>query len=130
LYARFGTWRGPVPEVLAALTPDGILRHDLYATPALPRFVDGNLALIGDAAHAMPPDLGRGAGEALVDAVTLAGQLAEASTVDSALRGYDALRRRTVQRVVRAAAAAAALTRWTRALPVRDGLLRLALLVP
>lgn len=123
-------WRGPVPEVLAALTPDGILRHDLYATPPLPRFVHGNLALIGDAAHAMPPDLGRGACEALIDAVTLAGQLAGASTVDSALRGYDVLRRRTVRRLARAATGAAALTRWTRALPVRDALLRLALLVP
>ena len=36
------------------------------------RYVRGRYAVIGDAAHAMTPNLGRGACEAIIDAVTLA----------------------------------------------------------
>ena len=59
LHERFGDWAGPVPAVLDRAREDGVLRHDLYVVPPLPAFTRGRIALIGDAAHAMPPDLGR-----------------------------------------------------------------------
>jgi 2-polyprenyl-6-methoxyphenol hydroxylase-like FAD-dependent oxidoreductase len=126
----FGSWRGPARHVLDAITEDAILRHDLYVVPKLPAFVAGNVVLIGDAAHAMTPDLGRGACEALVDAVALADCLREGATVAGGLRAYDRQRRRRTQRLASAAAAASRLTRWTRALWLRDALLRASLLVP
>lgn len=43
----------------------------VWLTPPMPRYVNGRYVVIGDAAHAMAPNLGRGACEAIVDAVTL-----------------------------------------------------------
>ncbi|MDP3894764.1 FAD-dependent monooxygenase [Nocardioides sp.] len=98
----FADWHDEVQRVLDALTEHEVLRHDLYdLAPALPSYVRGNVALIGDAAHAMTPDLGRGACEALVDGVELARSLLEHDRVPDALARYDAVRRRPTQRLAR-----------------------------
>ncbi|MZD08726.1 NAD(P)-binding protein, partial [Streptomyces sp. SID5785] len=54
----FGGWHHPVPAILDAAEPDGVLRHDVHdlADP-LPAFHRGRVALLGDAAHAMAPTL-------------------------------------------------------------------------
>jgi 2-polyprenyl-6-methoxyphenol hydroxylase-like FAD-dependent oxidoreductase len=128
LRRMFGGWAAPVSQVLDAVTEGGILRHDVYVAPALPTHVSGNAVLIGDAAHAMTPDLGRGACEALIDAVTLAECLRAASTVADGLAAYDSRRRPATRRLSRMAAAAGRLTRVRHALPIRDGLLRASML--
>jgi 2-polyprenyl-6-methoxyphenol hydroxylase-like FAD-dependent oxidoreductase len=130
LHELFGSWQGPVSTVLPAITEDSILRHDLYVTAKLSTYVRANVAFIGDAAHAMSPDLGRGACEALIDAVALADCLRDSPTLADGLRSYDHQRRRTTQRLAATAAAASRLTRWTRQLWLRDAILRASLLVP
>ncbi|MFB7503460.1 FAD-dependent monooxygenase [Streptomyces broussonetiae] len=73
LLRRFGDWHEPVPAVLAAARPKDVLRHDVHhiAEP-LPAYHAGRVALLGDAAHAMPPTLGQGGNQAVEDAVVLA----------------------------------------------------------
>ena len=44
----------------------------LWTTPPMPRYVRDRYVVIGDAAHASLPNLGRGACDAILDAVTLA----------------------------------------------------------
>ncbi|MEU8033954.1 FAD-dependent monooxygenase [Streptomyces sp. NPDC049099] len=104
LRRRFGAWHDPIPALLEATRPEDVLHHDIHelATP-LGSFVAGRVALLGDAAHAMTPNLGQGACQALEDAVTLAAALAGEPSVGAALARYDAERRPRSQAVARAA---------------------------
>ncbi|WP_157254010.1 FAD-dependent monooxygenase [Nonomuraea typhae] len=89
----YASWHEPIPSLLASVDPAGVLYHDTYELPDLPSYVAGKVALLGDAAHAMTPNLGQGACQALEDAVVLAGS--------ADLAAYDRLRRPRTQDVVR-----------------------------
>lgn len=81
-----------------------MLHHDIHElNPGLPSFTVDRIALLGDAAHAMTPNLGQGACQALEDAATLTAAVAGARTIEDALRRYDAERRPRSQAVARAA---------------------------
>ncbi|MCW3840359.1 FAD-dependent monooxygenase [Micromonospora yasonensis] len=95
--ARFGSWHDPIPALISAT--DTVLRDDLACLDEpLTTYVKGRVALLGDAAHAMTPNLGQGANQALEDAVVLA---AVADRPDG-LAAYDRQRRPRSQRVAKA----------------------------
>lgn len=127
LLRRFGAWPDPIPSLLAAVPADAVLRHDLYGLPPLPSFVRGRVALLGDAAHAMTPNLGQGACQALEDAVTLAHCLDGAHDVAAALHAYDRLRRPRAQAIARRSARLGTLGQlsWPPAVLLRDTAARL-----
>lgn len=100
LWDIFGSWRSGPAEVLALVEEGSILHHELFETPRLPAYANGNAVLIGDAAHAMGPFLGRGACEALVDGATLGRCLAAADSVPEGLAAYNQARRAKTQRMV------------------------------
>jgi 2-polyprenyl-6-methoxyphenol hydroxylase-like FAD-dependent oxidoreductase len=92
----FAGWHDPVAGLLAATDPATVIRHPIadLATP-LRSYVRDRTVLLGDAAHAMTPDLGQGANQALEDAATLSILLGAARTtseIDTALARYDDLR--------------------------------------
>ena len=85
----------------------------------------GNAVLVGDAAHGMTPNLGRGACEALIDAVTLA-DLLNTRPLPEALQAYNRRRLLRSQALRVASSAMARLALAESAQPLRDGMLRLA----
>jgi 2-polyprenyl-6-methoxyphenol hydroxylase-like FAD-dependent oxidoreductase len=93
LRERFGHWHAPIPEIIDGLDRADVIRTDVFelSTP-LPTYHHGRIVLLGDAAHAMTPDLGQGACQALEDAVVLGALLAEGTTVEQSLQRYSALR--------------------------------------
>jgi 2-polyprenyl-6-methoxyphenol hydroxylase-like FAD-dependent oxidoreductase len=103
LRRRFGTWHEPIPAVLARTSPEAVLRHDIYWLPKLDRYYRGSVALLGDAAHAMTPNLGQGGGQALEDAIVLAAAVSRTRDVATALAQYDHQRRPRTQAMARAA---------------------------
>lgn len=100
----FGRWHDPIPACLTATPPNSILRHDVYelAKP-LATFRRGYSVLMGDAAHAMTPNLGQGAGQGIEDAATLSMLLrgAHREDLDQVLTRYSALRRKRTTSLLR-----------------------------
>jgi salicylate hydroxylase len=90
--AEFAGWHPHTREVLAAA--DATHRWALFDREPLPSWVEGRVALLGDAAHSMLPFLAQGAGQAIEDAAALAACLRGATTAEApeALRRYEAVR--------------------------------------
>lgn len=71
--------------------------HDL---PHVPRWSDGRVVLIGDAAHATAPSSGQGASLALEDAAFLAVCLRDIPDPGAALARFETMRRPRAERIV------------------------------
>ncbi|MBP2401561.1 FAD-dependent urate hydroxylase [Streptomyces netropsis] len=101
---RCGGWHAPIPALLAVTRPEAVLHHDIKELVVpVPAYAVGRVVLLGDAAHAMTPNLGQGACQAMEDAAVLTAALATESTVEAALARYDTERRPRSQAVARAA---------------------------
>ena len=92
----------PAAEVLlgALAGVDDLLVNDVGEVRT-GTWVDGRTVLVGDAAHAMAPNLGQGANSALLDVAVLADELARRPDQAGALAAYEQARRRPVTRVQR-----------------------------
>ncbi|WP_280407537.1 FAD-dependent monooxygenase [Nocardia brasiliensis] len=115
LRVRFADWPDPVPALLAAAHPDAVLQHDTYELPKLRSYVSGKVAVLGDAAHAMAPNLGQGACQALEDAVTLAATV-DAHGVAAGLAEYDRRRRPRTQMIAQLSRRVGAPAHWNSSL--------------
>jgi 2-polyprenyl-6-methoxyphenol hydroxylase-like FAD-dependent oxidoreductase len=116
LVRLFGRWHEPIPALLASVAPGDVLRHDVaeLAGP-LPSFHRGRVALLGDAAHPMTPNLGQGACQALEDAAVIARLAAgtDPDEVPAVLARYTAARLPRTQNVVRWSRRAGTMTTWS-----------------
>jgi 2-polyprenyl-6-methoxyphenol hydroxylase-like FAD-dependent oxidoreductase len=88
LLARFAGWHTPIEALISATPPARILRTDINDRPPIDRWIEGYVALLGDAAHPMTPNLGQGGCQAIEDAVVLATALARHRGVQPALLHY------------------------------------------
>lgn len=98
LRAEFAGWSDELTALVAAADRTG--RWALLDRDPLPRWTNGPVALLGDAAHPMFPFFAQGAAQAIEDAAVLAGCLArQLDDPPAALRRYEEIRRPRVTRV-------------------------------
>ena len=95
----------PLLDQLVRSTPAAdILETRLEDLSPLSRWHSARVVCIGDAAHAMTPNLGQGATQALEDAVILAGMMADIrDELGAVFAAFEAMRRPRTERTVRAA---------------------------
>lgn len=77
LMDRFSEWCPAVIERLECTKPEDVERRDVYDVLPNPWWVDGRVALLGDSAHAVQPNLGQGGGQAIESAYALADELSQ-----------------------------------------------------
>ncbi len=97
---RFEVWKEDVrrywpeaAELLDDKSSDVQFARASYRDVVMRRPHSGRVVFLGDAAHAMSPQLGQGANMALLDAQALAAALLRAATIEDALAGYTRERR-------------------------------------
>jgi 2-polyprenyl-6-methoxyphenol hydroxylase-like FAD-dependent oxidoreductase len=103
----------PAAEIMASIQGWEQLVINQVIRVDCARLFDGRLALLGDAAHAMAPNVGQGGNSAIVDAAVLTAALREGGSVDEALARYDARRRAAVRKVADASDRLGAMASWT-----------------
>lgn len=101
--ADFDGWHPTITRIIAQA--EVLHRWALFDRAPLPRWHDGRVALLGDAAHPMLPSMAQGAVQALEDAWCLAGLLASTAEPEQALAQYYALRIDRTARIQRGSAA-------------------------
>jgi 2-polyprenyl-6-methoxyphenol hydroxylase-like FAD-dependent oxidoreductase len=87
-----------VPELI--LKADKVFEYPMVDKNALPFWTQGRVTLMGDAAHPMYPRGSNGSAQALIDARTLADQLARHTDPKEALKTYEVLRLAPTAKVV------------------------------
>ncbi|PWH07076.1 2-polyprenyl-6-methoxyphenol hydroxylase [Brachybacterium endophyticum] len=117
-----GGVRAPIDAVLSAADPARTLVHGLATVPRI-RPVHENVVLIGDAAHAMAPNLGHAANTALQDADALSRALSRTDSVAEGLRAYTTTRHLPDQAWRLGSRAMMVLGSADRTAPARDAVL-------
>jgi FAD-dependent urate hydroxylase len=101
LSIAFKGWADPVQRLIDRLNPHTTTRVEIHDTEPLTTLVRGRVALLGDAAHSMAPDLGQGGCQALEDAWVLANALRTTNlSVEDALLRYEIARRDRVSNII------------------------------
>jgi 2-polyprenyl-6-methoxyphenol hydroxylase-like FAD-dependent oxidoreductase len=118
-------WPAPTPAQLAATEPESVLVNRILRLDALPAWTRGKVALLGDAAHAMEPNLGQGAAQAVEDAEALMVALRAGGELAGALAAYAAARRRRARMFQKESSRFARMALSTHAGP-RDLMVRLS----
>lgn len=127
LLDRYATFPAPIPEIIRHTPDEEIIRTDLYDLPPLDSWARGHVVLLGDAAHAMTPNLGQGGAQAIEDGFVLGRAVADhRDDLARAVDQYEQLRVSKVKRLVRMArvfgTVAHVRNRWIRT--VRNWVLR------
>jgi 2-polyprenyl-6-methoxyphenol hydroxylase-like FAD-dependent oxidoreductase len=100
LLTRFRSWHAPICELIDRTPDESILLSDISELAFLKSWCSGAVALLGDAAHLMTPNLGQGAAMALEDAWILAECFGKSGVTPEALVRYEERRRPRARRIV------------------------------
>lgn len=128
LLARFADWHEPIPTLIRDTPAEAMQRNDVWELgEPLPHYHEGRVAILGDAAHAMTPNLGQGGCQAIEDAVVLAHSVSPATDIAAGLAAYSAARVARASRIAAQSARAARMQQMEAPLGIalRDTVIRL-----
>jgi 2-polyprenyl-6-methoxyphenol hydroxylase-like FAD-dependent oxidoreductase len=87
---HFEDWNYDWLDVVAMLRgAEEVFENPMIDRDPVPTWVDGKVALMGDAAHAMYPTGSNGASQAIVDARVIGAAMVRDGVTENALRAYD-----------------------------------------
>lgn len=92
LISLFEGWHPNVVGLARAAPHEGTAKWALYDRDPIPTWIQGRVALLGDAAHPVLPFLGFGAALCIEDAVVLGRALGQAEDTSNAFRLYETAR--------------------------------------
>ena len=87
-------WKRSFPHIAPLIDRIGTeARYDPFELIKLRQWSAGRVAVIGDAAHALPPNIGQGGGCAMMNALALAVHLDQHRAIEDALAAWEAAER-------------------------------------
>jgi len=87
---RKDIWKRAFPHLEALIERIGEQgRYDRFDMIRLKRWSIGRVAVVGDAAHALPPNIGQGAGCAMMNALSLAVYLERENSIETAMQTWE-----------------------------------------
>ena len=110
-------WFPHLAPLIARL--DGEARYDRFEYIRLRRWSAGRVAIIGDAAHALPPNIGQGGGCAMMNALSMAVYLERERDVAEALDTWERSERAITEHTQRISLMLGWPTTWPPALRAR-----------
>jgi 2-polyprenyl-6-methoxyphenol hydroxylase-like FAD-dependent oxidoreductase len=90
---RFKDLYKPLPDIISSTKE--FFSWPVYELPDIPRWSKGNVVLVGDAAHALPPNQGQGLSQAVLDIFVLA----RVVKMGAPLKRYEDIRRPEVAKL-------------------------------
>ena len=123
----FGSWHPPIPAIIEATPAEAVIITDIFDRRPPHRLCRDRVVLVGDAAHAMTPDLGQGACQGLEDAAVLLACGKDTADAPEMFASFEKRRLRHVRTVVRDSYVLGRLATTERPLSawLRDSLIRL-----
>ncbi|MEO9617173.1 MAG: NAD(P)/FAD-dependent oxidoreductase [Parasphingorhabdus sp.] len=100
---RYPDTLDPIISKMIEARVEPLAAYPLFDRPVANKWVDGRIALMGDAAHSMRPNLGQGGCQSIHDAGAIADAFAEHGVTHEALKVYEAVRKPYTQSIVEAA---------------------------
>lgn len=89
-----------ISDIINSTKVNNIILNEIIDLKPIESWVNGNICLIGDAAHAMTPNMGQGACQAIEDAYMLGKCLDKKNVVDAAFIDYEQSRIKKARQIV------------------------------
>ncbi|MBS7530903.1 FAD-dependent monooxygenase [Hazenella sp. IB182353] len=100
LVLHFEGYHEPITQIIEQTEEEAIVRNDLYDLPKMNRYAYDRILLMGDAAHAMTPNLGQGACQAMEDVAVLSMCMKRQLPINEAFVAFEKERIKRVQKIV------------------------------